>query len=58
MIWYPYTQMKTMKAPYEIIDAQGGQLDFNPKEKKGSSILFTLPLFPNHLQDKYKLLKL
>lgn len=23
MIWYPYTQMKTMKAPYEIIDAQG-----------------------------------
>ena len=41
----------------KIIDAQGGQLDFNPKEKKGSSILFTLPLFPNHLQDKYKLLK-
>ncbi len=23
MIWYPYIQMKTMKAPYEIIDAQG-----------------------------------
>ena len=23
MIWYPYQQMKTMKAPYEIIDAEG-----------------------------------
>lgn len=23
MIWYPYEQMKTMKAPYKIIDAQG-----------------------------------
>jgi adenosylmethionine-8-amino-7-oxononanoate aminotransferase len=23
MIWYPYEQMKTMKAPYEIVDAQG-----------------------------------
>lgn len=23
MIWYPYEQMKTMKAPYEIIDAEG-----------------------------------
>ena len=23
MIWYPYEQMKTMKAPYEIIDANG-----------------------------------
>ena len=26
MIWYPYEQMKTMKAPYEIIDANGVQL--------------------------------
>lgn len=23
MIWYPYQQMKTMKEPYEIIDAKG-----------------------------------
>ena len=23
MIWYPYQQMKTMGAPYEIIDASG-----------------------------------
>ena len=23
MIWYPYAQMKTMKDPYEIIDAEG-----------------------------------
>ncbi len=23
MIWYPYQQMKTMKTPYKIIDAQG-----------------------------------
>lgn len=23
MIWYPYEQMKTMKPPYEIVDAQG-----------------------------------
>ena len=21
MIWYPYEQLKTMKAPYEIVDA-------------------------------------
>ena len=24
MIWYPYEQLKTMKAPYEIVDANGG----------------------------------
>lgn len=23
MIWYPYQQMKTMKEPYKIIDAEG-----------------------------------
>lgn len=23
MIWYPYQQMKTMRAPYEIVDAEG-----------------------------------
>ncbi len=27
MIWYPYEQMKTMKAPYEVVDAQGVWLD-------------------------------
>ena len=23
MIWYPYAQMKNMKAPYKIVDAEG-----------------------------------
>ena len=23
MIWYPYEQMKTMKLPYKIVDANG-----------------------------------
>ena len=23
MIWYPYEQMKTMKDPYKILDAEG-----------------------------------
>ncbi|EFV01132.1 putative adenosylmethionine--8-amino-7-oxononanoate transaminase [Pseudoramibacter alactolyticus ATCC 23263] len=23
MIWYPYEQMKTMKAPYKIVNAEG-----------------------------------
>ena len=26
MIWYPYEQMKRMKAPYEIVDAEGPYL--------------------------------
>ncbi|HIR29028.1 MAG TPA: adenosylmethionine--8-amino-7-oxononanoate transaminase [Candidatus Choladousia intestinigallinarum] len=26
MIWYPYEQMKTMKTPYKIVDAQGVNL--------------------------------
>ena len=26
MIWYPYEQMKTMKAPYKILDAEGVHL--------------------------------
>ena len=26
MIWYPYEQMKTMKAPYKIIEAKGVHL--------------------------------
>ena len=24
MIWYPYEQMKTMREPYKILDAEGG----------------------------------
>ena len=32
MIWYPYEQMKTMKEPYEIIDAEGVYL--YTKDKK------------------------
>ena len=23
MIWYPYTQMKGMKTPFKVLDAQG-----------------------------------
>ena len=23
MIWYPYEQMKTMKSPYKIVNAEG-----------------------------------
>ena len=23
MIWYPYEQMKHMKSPYKVLDAQG-----------------------------------
>lgn len=32
MIWYPYTQMKTMKNPYKIVDAEGVYL--YTKDKK------------------------
>ncbi len=32
MIWYPYEQMKTMRAPYEIVDAEGVYL--YTREKK------------------------
>ena len=32
MIWFPYSQMKTMKTPYSIVDAQGVYL--YTKEKK------------------------
>ena len=32
MIWYPYEQMKTMKAPYEIVDANG--VYFYTKDQK------------------------
>ena len=28
MIWYPYEQMKTMKAPYKILDAEGVRSSF------------------------------
>lgn len=26
MIWYPYQRMKTMRTPYESVDAQRGYL--------------------------------
>lgn len=29
MIWYPYQQMKTMEAPYEVLDAEGVYLRTN-----------------------------
>lgn len=32
MIWYPYQQMKNMKPPYEIIDAQGVWLKTRDRE--------------------------
>ncbi len=32
MIWYPYQQMKTMKTPYEITDAQGVYLHTRDKK--------------------------
>ena len=32
MIWYPYVQMKTMEAPYEVVDAEGVYL--YTREKK------------------------
>lgn len=38
MIWYPYEQMKTMKPPYEIVDAQGVYLYTGEGEKMIDSI--------------------
>ena len=32
MIWYPYAQMKTLKTPYKVIDAEGVYL--KTKDKK------------------------
>lgn len=32
MIWYPYEQMKTMKAPYKIVDAEGVRLRTEERE--------------------------
>ena len=32
MIWYPYEQMKTMKTPYKIVDAQG--VNLYPEDQK------------------------
>ena len=32
MIWYPYEQMKTMKAPYKILDAEGVHLLYKRSE--------------------------
>lgn len=37
MIWYPYEQMKTMKAPYKIIDAKGVYL-FTEEQKLIDSV--------------------
>ena len=38
MIWYPYEQMKTMKPPYEIVDAAGVYLYTKEGEKMIDSI--------------------
>ena len=32
MIWYPYAQMKTLKTPYKVIDAQGVYLQTQDKK--------------------------
>lgn len=32
MIWYPYAQMKTMKEPWKIVDAEGVYLDTGEKK--------------------------
>lgn len=37
MIWYPYVQMKTMKAPYKILDAKGVYL-FTEEKKLIDSV--------------------
>lgn len=37
MIWYPYEQMKTMKTPYEIVDAEGVYL-YTRKKKLIDSV--------------------
>ena len=45
MIWYPYEQMKTMKAPYKILDAEGVHL-YTKDQKLIDSIsclLYTSP---------------
>ena len=41
MIWYPYEQMKTMKAPYKILDAEGVHL--YTKDQKLSLIHISEP---------------
>ena len=38
MIWYPYTQMKNMKAPYKIIDAEGVYLHTEDGKKLIDSV--------------------
>lgn len=37
MIWYPYEQMKTMRSPYQIVDAQGVYLH-TPEKKMIDSV--------------------
>ena len=39
MIWYPYEQMKTMKDPYKILDAEGVHL--YTKDQKLICLLYT-----------------
>ena len=46
MIWYPYEQMKTMKAPYKILDAEGVHLytkDQKLIDSISSCLLYTSP---------------
>ena len=55
MIWYPYEQMKTMKAPYKIIDAEGVYLytediSFSP-ENLAKLIELVEALFPAKYAD-------
>jgi len=42
MIWYPYEQMKTMREPYKILDAEGVYLytkDQNYLLQKGETLM-------------------
>ena len=44
MIWYPYEQLKTMKAPYEIVDANGVYL-YTKDQKIGYEERFVCIVF-------------
>ena len=43
MIWYPYEQMKTMRPPYEIIDAKGVYL-----YTKDQQLILPTPAYERH----------
>ena len=43
MIWYPYEQMKTMKDPYKILDAEGVHL-YTKDQKLIDSYIFLVVL--------------